>query len=294
MRLFTPLFQHFRFFLCVVTTSLLAHAVTPIKNEDEIQKAIARARAYLDRTPMEEVGSLLLKMKLSPELLATTKVPIDDAFRRLFGSKYAVDDIDLKRLHNLKSKKDIHNLLQAHKFELKNYFYTFSKKYQKALLDGWDDILVKSLYCDISGYDDVDWNILQRLRDGEGDYFDTHQLMALLLVEENKCYDQKEIDQAKKDVIKDIVAAQHKSAQKKNDNFSDLFAERVVCLYWAKAHHLVDPRWIEIILKAQRDDGGWADSIAYPSSSTHPSSLAALGLKYFIAKNENEYFLYRR
>lgn len=278
---------------CLFGCSVLAYS---LKNEKlaQIKKSLERARAYLNSTPPEEVGSLYLKHMLTPSPVKDSTIPADDAYRRLFGIKFTPKDLILKRRSDINSAADVEKLLEKNKLVLKNYFYAINDKYKKAYLDPWDDILVKALYCDVLGYDHIDWAILERLRDRRGDYYDTHQLLALLMLEENGCYVQDKIERAKDLVVKDIVEAQHNDAQNPDTAFNDLFAERLACIYWAGKGELVSPRWIDIILKAQLKDGGWPGINGLTFSGTHPSSLAAMGLRYFSEQGSQPIKFYQR
>lgn len=94
-------------------------------------------------------------------------------------------------------------------------------------ITNWDKILLKALYCDITGYDNEDFRILSLLKN-KGGYYDTHFLLGLLFLQNNNCYD-------KTMVLKEIqqTAILVTKAIEKDSAFSDLYAERITLLYWA-------------------------------------------------------------
>ncbi len=109
-----------------------------------------------------------------------------------------------------------------------NDFYVINEPYAAFLRDPWDDVLFKALYCDQSGYAADDFSILKSIGDGQGGYLDTHALLGMLLLKENRCTDQGAVTDEIGRIVLRIVAALEKDTV-----FSDLYAERIVFLYWA-------------------------------------------------------------
>lgn len=153
--------------------------------------------------------------------------------------------------------------------------YLIDPPYDAFLRDPWDDILYKALYCDFSGYDAGDFALLTSRRDGSGGYADTHVLLGLLFLRDNGCYDLPERKAATAQIVRDIARA----AQ--DDLFwSDLYAERIVFLYWAGSGHLVERDWIRLVREHLTDDPGWRTGNE-TTSNAHTTGLALLSLIYF-------------
>ena len=167
-----------------------------------------------------------------------------------------------------------------------NSFYQLNKPYASFLIDPLDDVLFKSLYCDRSGYDDSDFLILKSINIGDGGYFDTHFLLSLLLLRENGCYSDGKIGEQIGKAVNDIL-----NAEKNDRSFSDLYAERVVVLYWAGYGNLVKKEWIDTIKDGLTEDPGWRDKGLFVSDA-HATGLALLSLIYY-TEGENEQFFYR-
>ena len=128
----------------------------------------------------------------------------------------------------------------------------------------------------MSGYDDFDEELLGLMRDNEGGYGDTHYLLGLLLLEKLGCRTTEKLFHEKKEVIKSII-----TAQEDEQEFSDLFAERIVLLFWAGHGDAVDLNWIERIIQEQQTNKGWHDS-GEVESNPHTTGLSSLAIKYFI------------
>ena len=156
-----------------------------------------------------------------------------------------------------------------------NNSYLIDRVFEQYLRDPYDDILWKALYCDLSGYDEVDFATLRSIRSMKGDYADTHFLLSLLLLKENKCFDDKRLAVEIQATVQPIA-----NAAKEDTAFSDLYAERIVFLYWAGYGNVIKNDWIEIIRKARTADPGWRDS-GVRISNAHTTGLALLALIYF-------------
>lgn len=162
--------------------------------------------------------------------------------------------------------------------------YLIDPPYDAFLRDPWDDILYKALYCDFSGYDAGDFALLTSKRDSIGGYADTHVLLGLLFLRDNGCYDLPERKVATAQIVRDIArAARHDSL------WSDLYAERIVFLYWAGSGHLVERDWIRLVREHLTDDPGWRTG-SEMTSNAHTTGLALLSLMYFEAGQPSQPF----
>ena len=55
-------------------------------------------------------------------------------------------------------------------------------------IGNWDRQFVRAMYCDRTGYDDLDFKTLSSVLKNKGGYYDTHYLWGLLFLKENNCY----------------------------------------------------------------------------------------------------------
>lgn len=248
-----------------------------------LSERILGAKNFLKtKKNINDIGSLFLKALVLPHEVSEEEIPSIDPFSRLFSKKYSAKNYVAKRTVN--NFAQVESKIAANNGEFNNYFYVFNDEVQNVLVHNYDDVLMKALYCDQDSYDEVDWHILLKMRDFVGGYADTHSMLGMFFLEGNGCGDPKRINQAKNDLAKSLI-----KALDSDQVFTDLYAERVACLYWGGYRHLVKPEWIEIIAKAQRADGGWADP-GMVESRVHPTGLAALSLRYWLNKNEKPYF----
>lgn len=158
---------------------------------------------------------------------------------------------------------------------INNSFYWLNKPYDSFLEFPYDDVSLKSLYCDVAGYDDYDFLALKALEKGDGGYQDTHFLLSLLFLKENGCYQKNLIDEQIKNAVNKILAAQE------NDLiFSDLYAERIVFLYWAGRGDAVKRQWIGRVKNNLLDEPGWKDKNGF-FANPHTTGLALLSLIYY-------------
>lgn len=94
--------------------------------------------------------------------------------------------------------------------------------------------------------------ILRQLFDsGYSGYLATHQLLAIMWLKEQG-YQNGRIEPKIKEVIESIV-----SEQVTENEFSDLFAERITLILYAGYGEKIERRWIKTILDAQKEDGRW-------------------------------------
>lgn len=181
----------------------------------------------------------------------------------------------------LLSHKDISNLTFHHLSEnspsvlKKNTTYLITPSVDAFLRDPWDDIVLRSLYCNFGVYDEKDFQSLKSLQDYSGGYFDTHFLLGILLLEEENCFNREILKKEKETVVRRIITTE------KNDTvFSDLYVERIVFLYWAGFGDTVQKKWIDIIKKNLASDPGWRTNNE-TFSNAHTTGLALLSLIYF-------------
>lgn len=163
--------------------------------------------------------------------------------------------------------------------------YAVATQYRPFMEDPLDDIVLRSLYCDVYGYSDADFRVLGSLSPDRG-YTDTHVLLSLLFLRENGCFARPERDAAIAHVSERVVRAAGE-----DKIWSDLFSERVVFLYWAGEGERVKPEWISAIARAQQGDGGWADPLWGETSNPHSTGLSMLALRYFLEGGKSVRFL---
>ena len=208
----------------------------------------------------------LLQVKNKKFNIANINILVDlknDPFKRLLNRDDYVKDLEIT------------SSTWNNTEEYNNSFYIINSKYQKYLMDPWDDILLKVLYADILGFNKTDFDRLLSLKSGKGDYTDTHVFLALIILKQNNGFDQKKIDISLKELAAILV-----KAQDKDKIFSDLYAERVVFLYWAGFGNLVKKEWINIIKNSKNKDMGWSDYQG-EESNPHSTGLALLSIIYF-------------
>jgi len=187
-----------------------------------------------------------------------------DPAKRIMNRADFTTDIKFERKKNIPQSGTQYN----------NSGYKLNAPYDSFLKTPVDDSFYKSLYCDLTGYDNEDFQILKSMERGDGGYFDTHYLVYLLILEKNKCYAKNLINPEIEKVIGQIIAA-----QKKDQYFSDLYAERIVVLYWAGKGNLVEDSWVDKVKNNPGPDPGWRDKGTY-FSNAHTTGLALLALIY--------------
>ena len=141
----------------------------------------------------------------------------------------------------------------------------------------------KAIYCDKIDYDMEDLRDLMSNKKGSG-YEDTHVLLGLLMLRENKCYSRRIVERH----INEMVDAIFKVLQR-HDNYYDLFVERVVFLYFAGRGDLVEEAWIRRIAEGQGDDGGWG-VLEGMFSVEHPTVLSVIGLLFWMEGSPSQRF----
>ncbi|OGI59722.1 hypothetical protein A2814_00195 [Candidatus Nomurabacteria bacterium RIFCSPHIGHO2_01_FULL_38_19] len=169
--------------------------------------------------------------------------------------------------------------------ELKGYSYKINPEYQLSAMDPWDTVLLKALYCDMTEYDDEDFSALELLSNHKGNYWDTHFLIGLLFLKNNGCYISSEIQKSIGEVTSYII-----DAQKNDTSFSDLYAERIVVLYWAGYGESVKKEWIERVKDNFTNDLGWRANYLSVFSNPHTTGLSILSLIYYLEAKPKQPF----
>ncbi len=165
------------------------------------------------------------------------------------------------------------------------YDYRIKGEYRRFLVDPWDAMLLRALYCRIYGYSDADFSALASVP-LDGKYADTHKLLGLLLLREQRCYDQDILDRMIRQGAEHIARSAAADQQ-----WSDLFSERIVFLYWAGEGSLVKRDWIDRIAEAQGREGGWTDPTWGADPNAHSTGLSMLAIRYFLEGKEKVEFL---
>ncbi|MBU0598434.1 hypothetical protein KKF61_05630, partial [Patescibacteria group bacterium] len=192
-------------------------------------------------------------------------------FKRLLNKTIYTSDLSLELKNEINSSS-------------KNKYYEINDKYLVYLEDDWDDVMLKALYCDVLGYNNEDFQTLFSLRDYTGDYYDTHVYLSLLFLNANNCFLNNDINNQLAS-IRDILL----KAQSDEKEFSDLFAERIVMLYWSGQGDQIKEEWIDIIKQAQNKDGGWPVKDSFlTGSNPHTTGLALLALQYYSEGNSKQ------
>lgn len=141
-------------------------------------------------------------------------------------------------------------------------------------ITNWDPTLLKALYCKKADYDDADFQTLSALKN-RGGYYDNHYILGLLFLRENHCYSQ--------DIVSHEIATTAAvliQSESEDKEFSDLFAERIVMLYWAGYGSQVKKEWIDTIANSFDDVYGWNDK-GNIHFAGHPTGLSLLALIYY-------------
>lgn len=232
------------------------------------------AQEYFDAydAPLQ-TDEYIMHAWLRPEHAADKERVFDkDPFDRILSVERSIEDYAIVR--RVDSGEEVISLYTREGGDAP--LYDVDVQYQSAMIDPTDEIISKALYCDSTGYDHFDRELLGLIRDHEGGYGDTHHLLGLLILEKLECLSSEELQNDKIDVINKIIAA-----QEDDQEFSDLYAERIVLLYWAGRGDAVTVGWIEEIARNVREDRGWSDH-GEEGSNPHTTGLSALAIKYFI------------
>jgi hypothetical protein len=211
---------------------------------------------------------------LWPERAYSVKKAFEvDPFYRIYRDDWKINNLTLTRRAD--SREEVKGLAKI--FGKDTMLYEAEERIGRIMTDPTDDVVLKALYCDGGSYDDFDYELLSIIKDDEGGYGDTHYLLSLLFLERLKCISASMIDQDKQAVIQNIFMA-----EMRDDEFSDLFVERIVLLYWAGQNDKIKLEWINKIVQNIQKDGGWKKNVNTSGSDPHATGLAALSIKYFL------------
>lgn len=204
-----------------------------------------------------------------------------DVFRRMLSK-----DIDIPNSQDIKIEKK--NIVEAIGKPFEGNFYSIKNvdkiNYDLENFGIWNDIIIKSIYCDKTGFDNGDFHVLKLLKNGDGGYFDTHYLFGLLFLKKNNCYAKEDLDRQIEDVSKDIAIAID------NDKiFSDLYVERIVFLYWSGYGNLIKKEQIDFIKNNFNEKYGWAEKKG-TFFNGHISGLSLLSLIYYAEGKSSQSF----
>lgn len=255
--------------------SIIVRFYAKIFFEPTREKARDFYRSYA--TPMRTDEYIMLMWMWPEYALGAERLHERDPFFRIYADELRIEDLHIRR--RVDSKEELAEFVAI--FGVDEFLYDVDDISRKTLRDPLDDFVIKALYCDTSGYDQFDYGLLGTIRDRQGGYGDTHYLLSILFLERLDCVSKEQLREDKVSVINDIFRAQ------KNDQiFSDLYAERVVLLYWAGQGDLVRMPWVKRIADNIQSDGGWKD-IGSLGSDPHTTGLAVLAIKYFISEGSS-------
>ena len=228
------------------------------------------------------IDEFILTQRVWPDMIdASHKKYAQDPFDRVLDGMQPMDDFTITRLAD--DRKQLSDLVTI--FGEQTELYDVDDQWKEQLRDPYDRALLRALYCDRFGYDAFDLMFLEGYADHEGGYGDTHYLMGLVMLQENNCMNTDELRQKI-----DVVARRLIAVTQKDRTFTDIYAERVVTLYWAGYGKSIRYAWIAHMIDHVQSDGGYADGTHY-ASHPHTTGLVALALHYFIEGEEKQYLL---
>ena len=269
----------FAFVFCVLEIITYIHdphnsIYVKILKKTSFASALENSRSFYEGYEVSlQTDEYIMLTWLWPDIAGESRrVYKKDLFYRLLSDELRVEDVGIRR--RVDTKEELAEFVEF--FGTKEFLYDFDNVSVDTLTDPVDDIILKALYCDVSDYDQFDLDLLGVIQDYEGGYGDTHYLLGLLFLERFGCILPNEIADKKARVVDRIL-----NAQKIDDEFSDLFSERVVLLYWSGFGDLIRASWIKKIIDVQDGSGGWSD-IGSIESDPHATGLSALSIKYFI------------
>ena len=266
---------------CAALLALLVSGCTSIEGPDgsfsssDLNRAISKAESFLSTPQTGRIGAdnlwlLRLAATHQPGLQKSPLFAIDPF------TKYAKEPI-LRFVDPTWQPAgfEIRTADADHPAATRGGFYWFPSPYASDLYLPRDEVLLKALYGASTGFTEVDLTNLIATTTGQGDYDDTHALVALLAVRDQGCLPAETLAPHIARLVDILIDAQEKA-----DLFNDLYAERVAFLYWAGAGDRVQPAWIARILHRQLPDGGW-EADGSPGVNLHQTNLALLSLLYF-------------
>lgn len=281
--------------LIITFISVISFKISAYYKESQFKKSLSAIiqKEYAFYTPERisdfNVDSLLFYKMISEKLGQPLSRSVDEAYAKHkedpFKRFYNKNDYEQGLVFKRNLDSDI-NQLRGQKIDTLDAFDYYKKTGDFYLIDGvpnmltfqpWNRIVLKALYCDISGYDSQDFSYIKFMERSNGGYVDTHMLLALLFLEKNNCYN-------KQDLIKEegILAKNITDAENNDTYFSDLYTERIAMLYWSGFGDKVKSSWIEKIANNSIGNSGWGSGEKELSPNSHTTGLAILDILYYI------------
>jgi hypothetical protein len=240
----------FAFVIIAIISLLVVLFVLPsfFYNPPDLEPSIEKAIDFLELT--DEPHALLwldvIYRRFGIQEFANCSQRYDDILTQLTGEQL--------QLHVFRRIIDYNNSIQ--KRDLERFV-------------GIDGIVVPALYCDRFELPD---NYAASLEENMsfGEYELTHVLLAVVWMKDNSCK-----IPLSDNVVKNLYHAN--SILIDNNNIvEDLELEAAVFLYLAGQGNLVNPDFIEQVIRAQNVDGGWSISGSSQDSDWHPTVLGLL------------------
>ncbi len=233
----------------------------------------------------EKISNLRLDEYFFLREISKRKIKIDEKAFQTHGDSFRSDPFKRwlnkdQPLANIQIQKK--NINAGIGKDLGSHFYLINGETTE--VKGWNDILIKAFYCDITGYDNADLLTLKFLNDKNGGYGDTHYLFGLLILKENNCLSESKLNELIKEVATSIVQAEEKDLL-----FSDLYAERIVLLYWAGYGDLIKKEWIDLVENNFTKEYGWREKEENVFRA-HTTGLSMLSILYFIEGKRQQFF----
>ncbi len=214
------------------------------------------------------------------ETIKDFEIDQENPFLRMLNNEKDKSKFELIR--KIDSPEELFVLLEKNGYFFDNSFYKIEpSEYEKYLEDPFDDLMLKALYCDVLGYDKLDYELLNLLgRSGNGGYMSTHYLLALLFLKRNGCDKVigEDMNLKKEMSIEMIVAAIDYSKETGN---VDLLSEQLMLLYWSGNADKVRYNWLKFLIETQNDDGGWG-LFKGDVSDPHATGLSALSILCYL------------
>jgi hypothetical protein len=130
-----------------------------------------------------------------------------------------------------------------------------------------DAITVPALYCDAYPLDSAAYFPKLRAEMAAGDYRLTHALLAVLWLQEHKCFAARDLHDLRAGLVAgcNTIIARFPS-------WMDLNIEAAALLQ--ACGERISQNWIDGVIAAQQPDGGWLDIPQHTASNTHTTILA--------------------
>ncbi|MCP3983784.1 MAG: hypothetical protein GY723_05310 [bacterium] len=138
-----------------------------------------------------------------------------------------------------------------------------------------DRMTASALHCDRIALPDG-WVDVLRTASGLGAYALTHAVVATRWTLENGCLSEMELIPLHFEQVEllEALIEEREVLNSRHDVATDIWIEALAMLYYLGEGDRVRPEWIEALLAAQREDGGWPNHPRAPTSHPHPSALA--------------------